>query len=180
MSDPRWFLLRRQGGPVERMHTTPHLGSYSVASHSWGVALIILAIQPDASASLLKAALLHDIHERYLGDLPAQAKWRNPGLRDAFDAACATVDTQLGVMGIELTREERNLLAVADSIDLLLWAYDQEALGNSSARRVAERLYDHFEVMRGEHRISKQAGDFIDQLRRFRERNGWSLDHDLP
>jgi 5'-deoxynucleotidase YfbR-like HD superfamily hydrolase len=64
-----------QSGETERLHAVPHHGSYNVGFHSWGVATIITLLNPDPSASLLKAALLHDSAEKYSGDLPSSIKW---------------------------------------------------------------------------------------------------------
>ena len=54
--------LAYRAGYTRRWHTTSYLDQ-SVAEHSWGVALIIMQNHPNPSANLLKAALLHDLHE---------------------------------------------------------------------------------------------------------------------
>ena len=85
-----WF---RDAGDVTRFHTLRTIRQQSVAHHSWGVATLLLHVWPEAPASVLRAALWHDVAEIETGDMPAPIKWANPELkkelgdvRDAFKA----------------------------------------------------------------------------------------------
>lgn len=60
-----------QSGLVRRWHTKPSiLNPENVAAHSWFAAVLILQYYPQASRALLKRALVHDIGEVVVGDLP--------------------------------------------------------------------------------------------------------------
>ncbi len=62
-------------GRVRRWHTIAGLNQ-SVAEHSWGVAVLLLLHDPHVTVNALREALIHDVHERWLGDLPTMAKDR--------------------------------------------------------------------------------------------------------
>ena len=64
------------GAEVTRYHTVFTINKETVGHHSHGVAMMVLMIKPDASASLLKAALCHDLSEQVVGDIPSPAKRR--------------------------------------------------------------------------------------------------------
>jgi 5'-deoxynucleotidase YfbR-like HD superfamily hydrolase len=66
-------------GMVRRWHTVPDL-SQNVAEHSWGVAMFLIAFHPSPSAALLKAAILHDLHESAFCDIPSHIKDKYPEL----------------------------------------------------------------------------------------------------
>ena len=170
------LLLVRQGGHVERSHTTPHHGSYTVASHSWGVAQIILTFHPLPTIELVRAALNHDVHERWIGDLPGQVIWENDELRDLLKELEAGVNAKLGISA-PASREDVTWLYIADKIDLLLWAFDQVDLGNKSAERFVERLKIRFRDL-AKH-IPKPLETLLADLFERRDR-GWTRDSDLP
>jgi len=122
-------LRFREGGHVERAHTVPHHGSYSVATHSWHAAGLLLALHPDPSVALIKAVLLHDVQERWTGDMPRHTGRLFLDMRADFRAATVVAQMVLGI-AIDLTAEERQWLHAIDGLEFLLWCYDQEALGN--------------------------------------------------
>ena len=66
------FLLA--GAEVLRYHTVQTLQRETVGHHSHGVACLVLLLDPQASARLLRAALLHDLAEQCTGDIPSAAK----------------------------------------------------------------------------------------------------------
>lgn len=66
------FMWR--GGYTTRYHTERTLREDTVGHHSFNVAAIVMYVRPDASAALLRAALLHDVAEHVLGDIPAPVK----------------------------------------------------------------------------------------------------------
>lgn len=68
-----------QAGEVVRYHTTPRVRSQNVAAHSWGVAVIAMALtqnvnDADKIKRLLFDALTHDVAELFTGDIPTPAK----------------------------------------------------------------------------------------------------------
>lgn len=66
-------------GQVKRWHTVPDV-SQTTAEHSWGVALFITLYHPCPPARLLRAAILHDLHESEFGDIPSHIKEKYPYL----------------------------------------------------------------------------------------------------
>lgn len=174
------LLLIRQGGAVERSYTTPHHGSYSVAAHSWGVAQIILALHPEPSLRLVRAALNHDVTERWLGDLPSQLLDASPTLRAMIEDAHLEAATRIwGSEGEKLSPIESLWLRSADSIELLLWAFDQVELGNSGAEKMIERLRTRFRQLAREKALPDSIVSALADLFERREK-GWTLDSDLP
>lgn len=67
---------------------------YNVAEHSYRVAILSMMIVDDYNnenhsqidtEEVLKKALLHDIEESYIGDIPGPAKRRLPQFKDAYN-----------------------------------------------------------------------------------------------
>lgn len=119
------------GSQVKRFHTIPTVSENTVGQHSHGVAMFcMLMAGQEASANLLKAALVHDLAEQYTGDVPSPAK-RVLGVRKAFgeveDALLATVDYD-----IELTSVEQVVLKLADCADGMMFCAKERMLGNRS------------------------------------------------
>lgn len=74
-----------ESGDVRRWHTVPAV-QQNVAEHSWGVATILALYHPHPSADLLRAALLHDCHEKEFGDIPSPTKRSVPELVEHEEA----------------------------------------------------------------------------------------------
>jgi len=128
----RW----REGSQVERAHTVKHIGEYTVGQHSHGVALIILALHPDPSADLIRAALLHDLHEVHTGDIPMFAKTED--FRKLEENTQAQIETD-----VTLSDEDALWLRAADSLDLLLWCREQTEMGNKNVARIHQNVSDY-------------------------------------
>lgn len=129
-----------EAGGVRRYHTERLIGpGQTVAEHSWGVATLVALLWPEASTLLLRAALLHDIAERWTGDGAFTAKRRWPALKAALDRAEADVFAELGA-GYELSAEDQARLKVADRLEMVLFIAEQRALGNITQRLKLETL----------------------------------------
>lgn len=137
----------REAGHVERAHNVPHHGSYSVGKHSYDVVSILLLLHPSPSNQLIRAALWHDMPERFLGDLPAPAKWYNPKLNKQYQDAEQSVLDRFGEHDLmsRLTLEETDWLHAADRLELLMWADDQLALGNRHIEPLRANVIKWFE-----------------------------------
>jgi 5'-deoxynucleotidase YfbR-like HD superfamily hydrolase len=132
----------REAGNVARCHTVPHHGEYSVGLHSYGVVNIILCLKTDPSIALIKAALWHDAQERWLGDLPAPAKWFNKALNDEYVVAETRVGHCLGISKVFslLNKDEQEWLRAADRLELLLWCDEQIAMGNRHVENMSRNV----------------------------------------
>lgn len=116
-------------GGTRRYHNRPKLNQ-NVKEHSWGVAVIIIALHPNPSPALLKAATLHDCSEKVFGDFLSPAKIAFPELRE-LDKKCNKLfwDDIYGNFGIDypkLTDEEQLWLDFADMHECYLFAKEEE------------------------------------------------------
>lgn len=138
----RRVLAAREGGNVLRCHTVPHHGQYSVGKHSYDALSLLLLLHPNPSMNLVKATLWHDCAERFVGDIPAPAKWTNSELGKVYEEAERRVLATLGLLPCLLPDEEDWLKAV-DTLELWLWCREEEALGNEAVtamRRACEAV----------------------------------------
>tara|TARA_R110000744_G_scaffold195300_1_gene314288 strand:- start:815 stop:1351 length:537 start_codon:yes stop_codon:yes gene_type:complete len=133
------------GGEVKRYHTLPIIGEQTVASHSWGVALILDWLKPDISKTAILKALTHDVAEKQTGDIPAPTKWNNKSLAKQLASVERRIERELGV-DYELTTEEKEFFKQSDLFELLLYCVNQRSLGNTNVNVVfsngVEKLVD--------------------------------------
>ena len=133
------------GGEVKRYHTMSIIGEQSVASHSWGVALILNWLKPDISKTAILKALAHDVAEKRTGDMPAPTKWNNPDLAKELSVVEKNIEAELGV-DYDLTEEEHEYFKQSDMFELLLYCVNQRSLGNTNVNVVfsngVEKLVD--------------------------------------
>lgn len=115
----------------------------SVAEHTFGVAIIALALArmeklPAAQeAALLRLAILHDLHEARIGDLtPAQKKKQKP------NEAKTEMDMLMGTLlqnELPLLRKKTGELALllkdADKLDMLFRAIENKKKGNRNMQQ---------------------------------------------
>lgn len=116
-------------GETRRYHNRPKLNQ-TTGQHMWGVATIIIALHPNPSANLLKAALLHDSPEKIYGDLLSPLKVDFPEAKE-LDEKCARKfwdDTKkdFGFSFPELTTDEKLWLDYADVFECCLFALSEE------------------------------------------------------
>lgn len=152
MNTVQKVLAMREGGNVRRAHCIPHHGEYTVGKHSFDAVSLLLELHPNPSRELILAVLHHDIPERWLGDLPATAKWQNPALAAEYGVAEKRVEQALGLCNPnDLSQEERDWLNAVDRIEFWLWCHDQDALGNRhivNAKAAVEGwLHDYWESL---------------------------------
>lgn len=123
----------RESGTVARFHALPNVPAYNVAEHSYGVVSLLLLLHPNPSLNLIRACQFHDLPERWLGDLPATAKWDNPELADAYNKAEIDLFGRLGMLKmVELDEDELQWLRVLDTLELYLWCDELTNHGNVS------------------------------------------------
>lgn len=112
-------------GQVRRWHTNPFFGQYSQtnADHSWGVAVIILALNKTPSQNLLTAAILHDCHEYFCADLPTPLKQSEPEITMKLeDVGREKFASRSGIAFPDLTEEEEKWLYLADKLEAMIFA----------------------------------------------------------
>lgn len=171
MSHPYVLIKQlREAGSVQRCHTHPG-PTQNIAEHSFGVCSILLALMPDRpSAELLRAALVHDVPERWTGDVPSWAKWASPELARALTAIEERIIESLGLEP-RLSAFESSWLKAADSLELWLWCKEQEARGWTWASTIIENLEERLgkyppppEVLKFMDWYRQHPGDLPDAL----------------
>lgn len=143
MQPTNLVTMLREASNVRRCHTLPHHGEYTVGKHSYDAVMLLFALHPNPSMNLVKAVLVHDLGERWCGDIPAPAKWSDGELAKRLDQLETRCIRSLG-FDMDLTSEERIWLNAVDKVELLLWAKDQLALGNMNASVVVGNLLSYF------------------------------------
>jgi len=122
------FLAIFRAGFVRRWHTNPDLAHTNdrVDGHSARVARIILALHPNPSIGLIRAALIHDDGESVVGDIPSPTK-------DAVSFVCGPEfsemekDVRCRLWGMrwsddEVRAQDAAWLKFADRLDAYMWA----------------------------------------------------------
>lgn len=149
----------RAASRIERCHTTPHHGSYTVGQHSYDMANLLLALHPEPSMELLKAVLWHDLHERWLGDTPTPTKCADPEIRRRLKILEDQCNEHLDIK-VKLTPVEQRWLKAVDRIDLWLWAKEQVQMGNKEALTIqfdVEPMFDNF--------LPEECKKFVDEYK---------------
>lgn len=152
--------MLRKGGSVKRWHTISNAKEQTVAAHSWGVAVIIMDLWPDSRAALLHAALLHDVPEQLIGDVPSPTKWAHPRLAKELDLAEESFWDTVGVKFPALTMPERFQLKIADMLELLWYCIEEERLGNKNFKEVFVRGVSHIQ----EYDLCVKAKEMLDEI----------------
>ena len=132
----KWVNHAMNGAAVKRYHTIPTINSETVGEHSFGVAMMVLAItEQKASANLLKAALFHDMAEQHTGDVPFPSKKAFPIVKFALEAAEESWNEENG-FHVDLTDRDKRVLKWADMSQLLWFCKIQRDLGNTNMDEV--------------------------------------------
>ncbi len=135
------IIQARAGGAVERCHTVRHQGSYSVAAHSWGVAMLMHYLWPEDFGRLAIHCLSHDVAEAWVGDIPAPVKKFVPGLSHKMADMEHWLEVTLGLPPSSLLGQEDAMkLKVCDCLEFYLWCREQLALGNNFAHDPLEEI----------------------------------------
>lgn len=137
-------LATREGGAVRRCHTRRVLAQQSVAEHQYNALSLLLLLYPGTPpAALIKAVLWHDVGERWTGDVYGPFKSRCPVLGEQIDRHA---DARLSGFGLlqELTPLDRAWLDGVDLLEFLMWALDEQALGNTNFERDIHRVRTEF------------------------------------
>lgn len=141
-----------ESGSVLRFHTiADYSGGHrqTVADHSWGVILIAYELAQrrnyryELGGFLLRAALLHDVEEHVLGDIPATAKWRFPSFAKANVEAENVVRKELQIEYPDLDEEGTQIVKWADALELYAYSSRKALAGNHVYYKVVENIYQY-------------------------------------
>lgn len=144
MRDTLNFIIA--GTEVTRYHTVTTLVRETVGHHSHGVAMLCVLLDPAASAKLLYAALVHDLAEHQLGDIPSPAK-REYGIGDQVNMLETKLLSSVGLDIPDLSATEVRTLKLADIAQGALFCAREISLGNRQMSTVFHRYLSYAEQM---------------------------------
>lgn len=130
----------RECSNVQRCHTLPHHGDYTVGKHSFDAVMLLFALHPNPSVDLIRYVAMHDFGERWVGDLPAPAKWAYYDLGETYQNAERSTMIRFGISLPELKGDDRSWADGVDKLELWLWCQEQLALGNKHVTQCLERV----------------------------------------
>lgn len=140
-------LTIRRGGAVTRCHTVPYQGRYTVAEHSWGVAILAMQLYPNSWLRIVEACLTHDVPELITGDIPSPVIKESAELRrklmDMDNEILDTLDIQ---SYWKLTTEQDEQLLICDRLELYTWCIEQLWMGNQFVGEIIEKLEEWFNL----------------------------------
>lgn len=165
--------LLREAGAVTRLHTVPHLQHYDVAQHCWRMAVLLYALHPGPSRRLLWAVLLHDVGERFTGDIPTTIKWASPDIDKAFDKMEAEISKRLG-LDVRFQADERNWLKGLDLFELYLYCQDEIAMGNQHIVQVRDECWS---ILTRHQEVPREIREWMQRNKEWkRSNNRWILE----
>lgn len=151
---------------MERAHIIPHTRSYNNGYHSYGVATLCHLLWPD-DPHLVVFALFHDTPERWTGDMPSTMIRVNDLLRTSLREEDERISSGLKLPSEHaLAPEDFIKLKAADKLELWLWTYEEEALGNQmvlNCRSELDMVFDN------DPNIPTEVLDVVTDIRS----NGW-------
>lgn len=122
---------------TRRWHSNPDLCQTHdpVGAHSARVALIMLALWPDTSREAIVAALMHDLAESVVGDLPPAGKSMLANAATAERLIATQNGWHIALKDVDATR-----LRFADQLDAFMWADHHRATDTDEWHDAREML----------------------------------------
>lgn len=134
----------REAAAVERCHTVPHARSYSNGAHTYGVCVLLRLLWPD-EPHLVDFALFHDTPERWTGDVPSQVIRAHPMLRGALAQEDNRLSSLLALpCEHALNGADFDKFKACDRLELWLWTWEEEAMGNRHVLNMRAMLDESF------------------------------------
>lgn len=157
----------REAAQIERCHLWPKVRPYVNGAHTYGVCVILRLLWPD-ERYLVDFALFHDVPERKTGDIPSPTIARLEGLTWAMEVEERGVFRALSLPDEHsLSAEDWAKLRAADSLDLWLWTFEEEALGNQVVLSLREEMDASWDR---KHAAGELPGGVYDLITEFRQR----------
>ena len=155
----------REAAQIERCHMWPKLRPYVNAAHTYGVCVILRLLWPD-ERHLVDFAMFHDVPERKTGDIASPTIARIPGLGDGLKGEERGVFAALQLPDEHaLSAEDWAKLRSADSLDLWLWTFEEEPLGNQVVLSLREEMDASWDRKHAAGELPAGVYDLIQQFR---------------
>jgi 5'-deoxynucleotidase YfbR-like HD superfamily hydrolase len=148
-------------GDVVRFHNHSGIDKQKNSEHQWGVALVLEFIYPNCSKELLKAALTHDAHEYFTGDIPFPIKQHSQELKTLLAKLENEWEIRNGVK-YDLNWEEHAALKLADVLEGMHYCLSQVKIGNINAKRPFRKWRAFLNEFIKEHSVN--AGDNLTNI----------------
>lgn len=136
----------REAGRVVRCHTSGRThDDYNNAQHQYGVAILYAILWPGDHAGIL-ASLVHDVPERWMGDLPSPQLGKAKELRAFLQEEEKLIAAALDLPSEHaLDEQTHRRMKDADRLDLYLWALEEVRRGNSEFNGYVKRILAFWE-----------------------------------
>jgi 5'-deoxynucleotidase YfbR-like HD superfamily hydrolase len=156
--------LTLNSGGVLRFHAVPGMTKQTVAEHSWGVAVILIQILPEACGSVLRHALFHDIAEVETGDIPHPFKQKHLVINDYIKQEELNVFARYGIRQEWLTDRETHAIKIADCLDGMTYCVNRFQAGERAAAQPFETWMAFLEAYKPLETFPK-AVEYLDHLK---------------
>jgi len=134
------------------------------------MAVLLYALHPKPSKRLLWAVLLHDVPERFTGDIPTTIKWTSSEIKVAFEKAEAMMNKDLK-FNSQFQADEENWLKALDLLELYIFCMDEIASGNQHIIQVRD---DCWNILARHKDVPREVKQWIkDNPKWKRENNRW-------
>lgn len=140
----------QNGRVTRRFHGLRMLDYQRVDAHSYGVAVLVLALVRGADIErrerLLRAALMHDLAEWKAGDIPAPTKRDlGPEWRKQFNDYENELLSAHGLQ-VELDARDARVLKLADALEGCLHCIEERNMGNRTIGPIFKEFWKYVTV----------------------------------
>jgi hypothetical protein len=113
-----------RAGLVRRWHANPDMADTqdTVHRHQGGVASLAMLLWPTAHG-VHRAAIIHDLGEVAVGDIPGPIKEQNPDFAEIASRLEAEARKAMGVPDVDLSSWDKWALELVDRLDAYLWTH---------------------------------------------------------
>ena len=162
MNNIETILKLRECSKVRRCHTIPHQGEYTVGKHSFDCVTLLLTLFPDAPLDAIKTMLLHDLGERWVGDMPCVAGWDDGALGAAYRNAENNALERNNIKLPALEPRWAHVIRLVDKLELWIWSQEQLVHGNASVQGCINRLSEYFDGLAAEGRLPVAVAEVLE------------------
>lgn len=120
------FIVK--GSEVKRFHTIRTISEDTVGHHSFLVAMLCETLLPSCSKTLIIEALIHDLAEQVVGDIPSPVKAVSGEKVHELEQKALV---KAGFEDYPLTDEEGRTLLLADRLAGLVYCRREIGMGNA-------------------------------------------------